>query len=227
MKFKAYPEIVTTFAPEQFREFNDGYVTAAVAWVRALLTDRMEQTLQVPRKAVRKKGFWAWLFGDADFAVVDEGESPANPKPCVTEALKQYILVQDSLKQAGCNSSISQLVQRFDLSEFEKNILLLCLAYELDTRVGWLCGGIQDKPHRPYPTFGLAMLLFEDGDWSALLPERPLRQFRLLSIRQPAGTPLFAAELQLEETVLHYLRGVASVDHRITLIASPLPHRDE
>ena len=143
----------------------------------------------------------------------------------VAKAVVDLKEAQAQLEAAGTGSAVAQLVHRFGLSAFEQDILLLCLAFELESQVGWTCGLIQDTPHRPFPTFGLAMSLFPDCEWIALPPDRPLRKFRLVEFRHPAGTPLFGAELRLEETVLHYLRGIASVDSRLASFATPVKPR--
>ena len=80
------------------------------------------------------------------------------------------------------------LSQRLGLSRFEKEILLLCVAVELDTRIAGLCAEVQRNPVRPYPTFSVALTIFLEAAWEALSPEQPLA---LLAARrdQPAGQP--------------------------------------
>lgn len=218
---------MSTLDQDQWRELNDRYVTAAVAWVRALLVERVSASLpSTPKPLGRKRGFFWWLFENHDDVV--EAESipvsrlSAESSASVADATAMMTAVQAEFEAAGTGSSLAQLAYRFGLSTFEQNVLLLCLAFELDSQVGWMCGLIQDKPHRPFPTFGLTMSLFHGSEWIAIPPERPLRKFRLIEFRQPAGTPLFGAELQLEETVLHYLRGVPSLDSRLASIATPV-----
>jgi hypothetical protein len=67
------------------------------------------------------------------------------------------------------------LRQLLGLSPFELNVLMLCAAMELDSRTAGLCARTQPDLNRPYPTFALALTLFEDAAWDALSPERPLR----------------------------------------------------
>ena len=61
------------------------------------------------------------------------------------------------------------VTQRLGLSPFEQDILLLCAAMELDTRIPALCARAQDDPARPYPTFALALVLFLPFDGLAAL----------------------------------------------------------
>ena len=65
------------------------------------------------------------------------------------------------------------LSRRLGLEQFEAQILLLCAAMEFDTRIAALCARAQNDSPRPYPTFALALALFDDPVWEALSPERP------------------------------------------------------
>jgi hypothetical protein len=55
---------------------------------------------------------------------------------------------------------------------------------ELDSEVAALCAQANRSPHQPYPTFALAMRLFDDPAWDVLSPERPLRYWRLIEVMQ-------------------------------------------
>ena len=107
------------------------------------------------------------------------------------------------------------------LSPFEANVLLLCAALELDTRVAGLCGRAQDDPQRTYPTFALALTLFDDPAWKALSPDRPLRYWRLLEINQPGAQPLTTSALRADERIVNYIKGLNRLDDRLS--ASLLP----
>ena len=114
------------------------------------------------------------------------------------------------------------LGQRLGLSQFEQEILLLCAAMELDTRIAGLCARAQDDPDRPYPTFALALALFDDPAWDALSPERPLRYWRLIEINQPGATPLTTSALRADERIVNYLKGLNYLDDRLTPLLAPL-----
>ena len=103
------------------------------------------------------------------------------------------------------------------LSHFEQEVLLLCAAVELDTRIGPLCAQAQDDPNRPYPTFALALALFDEPAWDVLSPERPLRYWRLLEIHQAGPQPLTTSPLRAEERIVNYLKGLNYLDDRLAL----------
>ena len=63
--------------------------------------------------------------------------------------------------------AIEALSSLFGLTKFEKLVLLLCAASELDAEVKDLCSKAHENPNMPYPTFGLALAAF---------PRRPLER---------------------------------------------------
>lgn len=113
------------------------------------------------------------------------------------------------------------LAQRLGLSPFECDVLFLCAALELDTRIPALCSHAQGDSTRKYPTFALAFTLFDEPAWDVLSPERPLRRYRLIEINQPGATPLTAAALRADERIVNYLKGLNDLDDRLTPLLLP------
>jgi len=114
------------------------------------------------------------------------------------------------------------LCQQLGLSEFERSLLLLCAAMELDTGMGQLCAEAQGNMQCPYPTFALAFSCFENPEWDSLSPERPLRYWRLLEIHQSGAQPLTASPLQADERIVNYLKGLNYLDDRLASLMLPL-----
>ena len=112
--------------------------------------------------------------------------------------------------------ALATIASRFGLSRFEEEILLLCAAMELDTRIAGLCAQAQGDPSRPHPTFALALTVFADGAWDALSPERPLRSWRLIEISQGPGQPLTGSALRADERIVNYLKGLNVLDDRLS-----------
>ena len=119
-------------------------------------------------------------------------------------------------------SALDMLGDRLGLSPFERNVLLLCAALELDTRIAGLCARAQDDPQKPYPTFGLALALFDEPSWDALIPERPLRFWHLIELHHSPVQPLTASPLRADERVVSYLKGLNYLDERLFSFLSPL-----
>ncbi len=113
------------------------------------------------------------------------------------------------------------LSERLGLAPFESNVLLLCAAMELDTRTAGLCARAQDDPQKTFPTFALALALFDDPAWNALSPERPLRYWRLVEILQTGAQPLTASPLRADERIVNYLKGLNQLDERLLPVLAP------
>ena len=112
--------------------------------------------------------------------------------------------------------------ERFGLSVFERNVLLLCIGMELDPALGGLCARANDDPDRPYPTFALALSLFDQPAWDALSPERPLRYWRLIEINQPGAQALTASQIRADERIVNYTKGLNYLDDRLSPFILPL-----
>ena len=109
--------------------------------------------------------------------------------------------------------SLVELSSILVLTRFEQNLLLLCAAVELDTKISHLCAQVQGKGMQ-YPTFGLAFALFDRPMWQAILPERPLRYWELIKVHQSGTMPLMASPLKVDERIVSYLKGLNYLDHR-------------
>jgi hypothetical protein len=119
-------------------------------------------------------------------------------------------------------SALTILCDRLGLSPFEQDILLLCAAMELDTRMADLSARAHDDPSKPYATFGLALVLFDNRSWDALSPEGALRYWRLIEINQGGAQPLASSALRADERIVNYLKGLNHLDERITSFLTPL-----
>ncbi|HXS04661.1 MAG TPA: ATP-binding protein [Rhodanobacter sp.] len=123
----------------------------------------------------------------------------------------------------GHTPALNVLANRLGLSAFERDLLLLCIGMELDTRFPALCAQAQHDPARPYPTFALAFAVLDEPSWDALSPERPLRYWRLLDIHQPGAQPLIGAALSADERVVNFVKGMNYLDDRLSPLLTALP----
>ncbi len=110
--------------------------------------------------------------------------------------------------------------ERLGLSSFERKIVVMCAAVELQASFGALCALAQGDAGRPFPSFGLALAVFDDAHWSALAPTRPLRRFGLVEVQ--ASASLTQAALRIDEAFLHVLAGVSALDPRLSALVMPL-----
>ncbi|GLZ81509.1 ATPase [Actinorhabdospora filicis] len=144
------------------------------------------------------------LAADVALTVARLREHLGRPDAGVGEARA----ARDRLPAGG---SLDRLAAAFGLSKFERDLLLLAVADELDTAVGELCGALNAGRH-DRPTFGLALSFLEDPHWSALTPRAPLRHHRLIEVGEGRLT---SAPVALDERVLHHLLGVREPDRRL------------
>jgi AAA+ superfamily predicted ATPase len=116
----------------------------------------------------------------------------------------------DELKPA-----IEYVCETFGLSSFERLVLILCAAIELDSEMSVLCAKAQGNPSAEYPTFSLALAAFPGGHWSALAPASPLRRFKLIKLHGLPQVPITKCQLHIEEKIVHYLAGVSYLDESL------------
>jgi len=106
---------------------------------------------------------------------------------------------------------VDVVAARLGLSRFERDLLLLAVAVELDGEVAGLVSRCLDGD--PRPTFALAMSVLPEPHWDALAPERPLRRWGLVTLA--GGGPLATRPLSVDEHILHTVTGL--VDDSSTL----------
>jgi hypothetical protein len=121
--------------------------------------------------------------------------------------------------------ALDHLCETFGLSEFERNVLLLCAGEELDSEVSKLCAKAHGTPDAAYPSFSIALAVFPNAHWSALSPTAPLRLFRLVNFVGLPQVSLTRCQIRVEERVLHYLTGIAYLDKSLQGIVEPVLDR--
>jgi hypothetical protein len=118
-------------------------------------------------------------------------------------------------------AALETLRAAFALSDFERDVVLLCAGIELDADFAEICAAAQRDPTRAYPTFGLALAALPNAHWSALAPDGPLRRWRLVELA--AGESLTTGPLRIDERVLHHLTGVGGLDERLRGLVRIVP----
>ena len=136
-------------------ELNNAFLFAALAWLRLRLTELASERVHV---------------------------SPNGQQVKHSAEIDQAAALMHAAAQIDPPPALLTLSRQLGLSPFEQDIVLLCAATELDTRLPALCAQAQSDVTRPYPTFALALALFDDPRWDVLSPERPLRYWKLIEI---------------------------------------------
>lgn len=187
-----------------WRSENEKYLAGAISWIHHCFNALIE--LPSSQNGTDVNGNVGWLHGVSkpEKAVVSRlGRKTKKTNVAMFEKMGQRM---------DPPPAIEILAQRFNLTIFERNILLLCVAMELDPDISTLCMQAHRGNKRPYPTFSLAFSLFDDPVWNALLPMRPLRYWKLIEINSQEATPLTLCALSINERILNYCMGVNQMD---------------
>lgn len=118
---------------------------------------------------------------------------------------------------------LDALTSCFGLTPFERDLVLLTAAYELEPTTPTRCAAACGDPERAYPTFSLALAALDGAHWSALTPVAPLRRWRVIGLEDE--TRLTRSRLRLDERILHFLLGSPYLDTRLhgQLRRTPVP----
>ncbi|MDI5903872.1 AAA family ATPase, partial [Streptomyces sp. 12257] len=118
---------------------------------------------------------------------------------------------------------LDALTACFSLTPFERDLVLLTAAIELEPTTAARCAAACGDPERAFPTFSLALAALAEPHWSALTPIAPLRRWRIVELDDAAG--LTTTRLRLDERILHFLLGSPYLDARLhgQLRRTPVP----
>jgi ATPase family associated with various cellular activities (AAA) len=199
----------------RWQEINQAYLGAALRWLRLLL----EHGAAAIDPA-------AELAPDVNGPEARSSATGAGPAPVTEEDIAAARAAMTDVEAADPPPAAIILCELLGLSRFELDVLLLCAAMELDSRIAGLCARAQPGANRPHPTFALALRLFSGAAWDALSPERPLRRWRLLDINQPGAQSLTMSALRADERIVSYLKGLNYLDDRLTPFVLPLARVD-
>ncbi len=132
--------------------------------------------------------------------------------------------------QHECSPSptLDRVCAAFELSSFERDVLLVCAGMELDSGVRTMCIGDRTDPGSNGPSFGL-LLSLPGAHWSALAPDSPLRYWKLIYLGTggSSGAPLTTCPIRIDERILHYLVGLSRRDERLQGLIEPLVCSEE
>ena len=203
---------------EEWESANAQFLTAALAWLR----ERLERHIAAMNAGVKTE----------ENPAVDEpaktvtksktrrsGAPTTSPQRAKTATLSEHVPIDSQLNPPP---ALAILGQRFGLTPFELDALLLCVGFELDTRIAGLCARAHDDPQRPYPTFALALTLFDDASWDITSLERPLRRWQFVEVERRATLPLALSPLRSDARTVDYVKGFNRLDERLATLAVPI-----
>ena len=127
----------------------------------------------------------------------------------------------------GIYLPLPYLAQLFQLTAFEEQCLLICLAPELDRKYEKLYAYLQDDVTRKKPSVDLVLKLLcqtmpeKLAARLAFDPSSPLIRYRLLQMTDvsPDGpSPLISRFLKLDDRIANFLIGFEQIDARLEII---------
>jgi hypothetical protein len=207
---------------ETWLDDNSRYLAASLQWLRLRLQAmaRQDGSTSAPAPAPSAKpGLFARLRGASGGALAPAPVEPAVPDD---KATAQAAAAREAAADTDPPPALLLLARSLGLSAFERDVVLLCAAAELDLAIAGLCAAVPANAGRAYPTFALALQAIAEPGWDALSPHRPLRYLRLLEINQPGATPLTAAALRADERIVSFIKGLNEPDERLTGLLTPL-----
>ena len=205
---------------EEWLQANNEYLSASLQWMRALLKSVAAGPASAMPTAVAPA--MAGRFGSAPTETGTPASQPVPDNAPGSRDLQGSAVERDSAAAISPPPALALLAQAFGLTSFERDVLLMCAAAELDPALPALCENAQGAG-RTSPTFGLALNTLDEASWESLSPHRPLRHARLLEISQPGATPLTAAALRIDERILNFIKGLNALDERVALLVTEMP----
>ena len=178
-----------------WQKANDEYLAAGLEWLHlrlARIAPREHPTPEIvvsPSPSAKKSGFflsrWFAKSGTGPMVGADTNPTPralvaSNLSTAIDEQMQTATTAMVAAETGAMPPALEMLSRMFGLSRFERQILLLCAARDLDTRIDERCAHTQADATRRYPTFALALAALEEPSWDALSPDRPLRHWHLI-----------------------------------------------
>jgi len=115
--------------------------------------------------------------------------------------------------EEGVDLGLPRLVRAFDLSDFEREVVVICAAPELDSKYERLYAYLQDDLTKKRPTIGLIQNLLCDTPVERMksrgrfAPQRTLLKKRILEFYPDDSRPSLSSAIRLDPGVLDYMLG--------------------
>jgi AAA+ superfamily predicted ATPase len=147
----------------------------------------------------------------------------------IEELSRQIDDHREEMRHAGALPGIDALAARFDLTSFEQEVILLCLAPELDPAFDRLYAYLHNDATRCFATPHLAITALDSeaaagSARASFLPGASLRRWRIVSL-SPASSSgtLITTAMRLSERVIYYVLGIHHIEERCRALFRPAP----
>ena len=140
------------------------------------------------------------------------------------DRLRQSLAASDTIAPADT------LANLFGLTPFERDVILLAFAPEIEPEFETLYAYLHDDVTRKYVSPQLALSVFAKGEtWLAardsFLPDAPLRRYRLVSLGHDSRSSgaLLTRPLHLDERITDFVLGVDRLDEAAATVLTTVP----
>jgi SpoVK/Ycf46/Vps4 family AAA+-type ATPase len=192
------------------------------------------------------QGFREWVISDTDADRLLAGNRQENAAefyrqdPAAVQLSREIATQTENAESAtlranaaGSPPALEILARLFHLDDFDREVLVLCLAPELDPAFERLYAYVQDDATRKFPTAHLALDLFGHeyfGDdrnvwsegWKRFVPEAPLTRSRLIRWDSVGSGTRCGEALRLEGRICDYLIGLNRMDEHAVMALRPI-----
>lgn len=204
-------------------DINGQHLAATLKWLRLKLRAMIPTVVPEQQKPHEEStGNW-FKWGTATTESTEKQKLLSEPSAVPSdEELQAAEKDMKRLESSDRPPALMILEKQLGLSAFDRQVLALCIATELDSEIRVLCAQAQDDPNKPYPTFALALTLFDHPNWNALSPQGPLRYWRLIELHQLGIQALATNALRADERIVNYAKGLNHLDDRLSHLMAPL-----
>jgi SpoVK/Ycf46/Vps4 family AAA+-type ATPase len=229
--------------PQSWPESNRLYLQNGLSWLRLLLRRRV-LWLRRQWKSDPMQNYQGLVISDAQAETLLDGEDLAGEARfyredsgaaeitrAIQEVEKELEDQSRAMLKREASPAIDRLTEIFGLNGFDRTVLLLCLAPEIEPAFERLYAYVQDDVTRKYVTPQLALSLFKSEAGSKLnlrqsfLPEAPLFRFRLVhrEIPTPAMGGQASLPLRIDPRVGDFLQGMNHLDEKVAGVVKRVP----
>ncbi|NRN27502.1 ATP-binding protein [Photorhabdus heterorhabditis] len=194
---------------------NNHCIAAELHWIYPHL-ERIDLLLQ---RYYYQKRDWYDSLPESFLLTEDEIEQRLVKPLGIPHWLKQSDIIDyKEIESESITGTLSLLIERFELTEFERDVLLLGLLPHFDNRYHVLFAILHGNSKKQWPSFALAIELFSQhqSDWQLFqnhfLPQAPLISNHLLRINNQEEPIWLQTQFLTHSSVWHFLSG-----HRVIL----------
>lgn len=220
---------VTTFARQE--QNQRGYSSNEEYLFHEL--QRLDLLIQIKLLEKQNKGtcnpldqFKGLVISDKEVAELLSDTSPSQKSALHLNKLEQLQTeISFNIQNAhqGCFLGLPAITRIFQLTPFEKDCLLVCLAPELDAKYDKLYAYLQDDVTKKNPTIGLILdLLCEslrERHHAIFNTNGLLFKYRLVASISSGEIPFVSRALKIDDRIKDFLIGYHSLDYRVAGIS--------